>query len=298
MKDFGAIFETYSGKLKTKIGLKTKYGKRFIEDDSEFTRDEFFSRMFYSKPVCLNDFMKFVSEKNIVSVLEIGCAAGKLVTYFSDFFKNKQYTGLDLSSKSIEMCKIKSNFNFICDDFLKRDIDKKFDLVFSFDVVDHVYDVDLFFRKIVQSTKKYAYVHCYRGFFPDMIDHKTIYRDNEGIYMNDVSVKKIESVLLSEGLLKSEFKIHSQIVRDAVLYDGDLGRTWKKSDNDEKKKLLKITGFEEIYLNNLTIGIELTQDAIIKSKTKLTLEILNLPPDYKNIYAESTIVEISRFEKI
>lgn len=298
MKDLNAIFITYSYKLKTKLGMKTKYGKKFIEGVPNYTYEEFFARMFYSKPVCLHDFIKFISNKNIVNILEVGCASGKLVTYFSNFFQNKQYTGLDLSPKSIEICKKNTNFDFICGDFLKQNFDKKYDLVFSFDVVDHVYDIDLFFRKIVQSTKKYAYVNSYRGFFPDMTEHKTTYRDHEGIYMNDVSAKKIESILLAEGLDKSEFKIRSQKVRDSVLYDGDLGRAWKNYNSDEKKRLLNLTGFDENYMNNLPTGIELTTDAIRKSKTQLSPEDLKLSPKIKDITRVSTVIEIFRTDKI
>ena len=106
--------------------------------------------------------------------------------------------------------------------------EKKFDFVYSFDVIDHVYDIDGFISNIIDTTRKYAYVNAYRGYFPELKDHKSIYRDNEGIYMNDISVERIKNVMLEKGLTEKEFCFRSQLKRDKVLYDGDLGRAWNR----------------------------------------------------------------------
>ena len=84
---------------------------------------------------------------------------------------------------------------------------KKFDLIFSFDVIDHVYDIDLFISKIVDMTKKYAYVNSYRGYFPDLENHKSEWRDSDGINYSNISVKQIQKALLNKGLSLNEFSV-------------------------------------------------------------------------------------------
>tara|TARA_Y100000590_G_scaffold329921_1_gene374719 strand:+ start:412 stop:567 length:156 start_codon:yes stop_codon:yes gene_type:complete len=46
MKDFNAIFKTYSGKLKDQIGLKTELGKKFKEGGFENNHEFYYLRMF------------------------------------------------------------------------------------------------------------------------------------------------------------------------------------------------------------------------------------------------------------
>ena len=63
MKDFNAIFKTYSGKIKDTIGLKAELGKKFKEGGFEEDHDYYYSRMFYSKISALANFELFL--KNI-----------------------------------------------------------------------------------------------------------------------------------------------------------------------------------------------------------------------------------------
>ena len=59
MKDFNAIFKTYSGKIKTKVGVNTNYAKKFIECDPQYKYEDQYIRMFHSKPLCVKDFLNF-----------------------------------------------------------------------------------------------------------------------------------------------------------------------------------------------------------------------------------------------
>ena len=120
------------------------------------------------------------------------------------------YTGIDISSTAIEYCKNNSNFEFICGDIIKMESNRKFDLVFSHAVIDHVYDIDTFVKKIVNLSKKYAYINSYRGYFPDMEEHKMNWNNKDGCYYNDVSVKHIKKILLEIGLQENEFVIRAQ----------------------------------------------------------------------------------------
>lgn len=293
MKDIPAIYRTYSSKIKTRLGFKTYYAKKFIEGDPQYGYEDQYTRMFYSKPLCLLDFQNFLAEKSeIKSILEVGCSTGMFLEEFSDFFSKKEYLGLDISQKSIELCRKKFNSNFVCADFLKYDFDKQYDLVYSFDVIDHVYDINGFMKKIVESTKKFAYINAYRGYHKELKTHKSTFRDTEGIFMNDISIFEIKDNLIKSGLSKNEFNLKEVKKRDEIIYDGDLVRSWIRSDLKNKIKLQEITGFSERFFQNIPSNLNLSTKIISQSKTKLTPEILGMPNSYYNINSSSLVIEI------
>jgi hypothetical protein len=125
-----------------------------------------------------------------------------------------QYTGIDISETAIEFCKSKSSFNFICTDFLKNNLNKKFDLVFSHALIDHVYDVDLFIEKIIDVSNRFAYVTAYRGYFPDLERHVMRRNNLEGSYYNDISIKQMSKKLAAIGLQEQEYSFDSIKVAD------------------------------------------------------------------------------------
>ena len=157
------------------------------------------------------DFVKYIEEKSDVkSVLEIGCGTGVYPIKYKQLFENKEYCGIDVSKSAIKYCEKNSKFDFICDDFLKLNLDKKFDLVYSHGVINHVQDIDSFFKKIIQVTGKYAYIQASHGYFPDLEKHKMVWAKNEGIYNSDLSVKQTHETLLKLGLQENEFIIRPQ----------------------------------------------------------------------------------------
>ena len=206
MKDFRAISRTIYGKVKSSIGVKTEFGKTFKEKDPEY-----FSKIFDTIPKIHSDLINFInSNDDIKTILEIGCGTANFSAKFPKILEDKDYTGLDISENNIKFCKETYKHNFICADFLKIELEKNFDLIFTEAVVDHVYDIDLFIEKVVKTTKKYAYIHSYRGFFPELEKHEMDWRDDDGIYYNKLSVKQIKNTLIKCGLDESEFKIRPQ----------------------------------------------------------------------------------------
>jgi len=120
------------------------------------------------------------------------------------------YTGLDFSESCIEYCKQNSDFEFIAGDFIKMDLSGKYDLVFSHAVIDHVYDPDLFLEKIAKATEKYAYVSAYRGYFPELKEHKMKWINRLACYHNSLSVNQLKKVLTNCDLGSDEFTIREQ----------------------------------------------------------------------------------------
>jgi SAM-dependent methyltransferase len=142
-------------------------------------------------------------------VFEVGCGTGVYPIKLKELFSNIKYTGIDISETAIKQCKKNSSFEFLVGDFIKLNISKKFDLVYSHAVVDHVYDMDAFVAKIVDVTKKYAYITAYRGFFPVLKKHRMNWNNEDGSYYNDFSIIQIKKKFKEIGLNENEFNIRS-----------------------------------------------------------------------------------------
>lgn len=205
--DTNAISKTILSKLKQKILGKSPYGNR----DWKRADNEWYTKIHDSNYLLHDDFKRYFAEKNdIKTVLEVGCGTGIYPIREKNLFENKSYTGIDFSDANVEYCKKNSDFEFLQGDFIKMDIQKKYDLVFSHAVIDHVYDIDKFLANIVKACKKYAYINAYRGFFPDLKKHKMTWKDSDNCYYNDLSIIQAKQVLLQNGLSESEFVIRAQ----------------------------------------------------------------------------------------
>lgn len=199
-----SFFERVRIKVEKKFG-KSPYGKIWAKNS------EWYDEIHKSNPLLHEDFVRYLKgKKDVKTVLEIGCGAGIYPIQMKELFAGKQYTGIDISETAIEYCKKNSEFEFICGDFIKTDITKKYDLVYSHAVVDHVYDIDVFISKIVKISKKYAYINSYRGYFPDLKKHKMTWDGHDGCYYNDLSIPQTRENLLKNGLTEGEFVIRSQ----------------------------------------------------------------------------------------
>ncbi len=185
---------------------KPEYGKRWPEQSIEW-----YKKIHDENYLIHEHFKKYLTSKNdINTVLEIGCGKGIYPIFNNELFEKMKYTGIDISPSAINYCKEHSKFSFICDDFIKMDLDKKFDLVYSHAVVDHVYDIDAFISKIVDQTNHYAYINSYRGYFPNLKSHEMQWDGYEGCYFNQLSIDQIKKLLSQKGLSESEYKIYSQ----------------------------------------------------------------------------------------
>ena len=214
------MFEKIKNKIKySGIVGKEKYGKIWQEKFGD-EQAQWYEKMHNCCIKMHNDFKKFLTEKSLSTVLEVGCGSGYYPRNLKELFTNIEYTGIDISETAIKFCESKSPFNFLCIDFLKNNLNKKFDLVFSHALIDHVYDVDLFIEKIIQSSKRFVYVTAYRGYFPDLERH-VIRRNNlEGSYYNDVSIKQLSKKFVDMGLKEQEYSF-SSIKVDSVGQDDD-----------------------------------------------------------------------------
>ena len=110
------------------------------------------------------------------SILELGSGSGyKLNKYFTE--NNFDTYGMDLQH-SIDHCKVKyTNGNWFVDNFDQPfpKLDKKFDVIISFDVIEHLERPDNFMSKIKQYSDQKTRV------FISTPDRNVLYGENEGI---------------------------------------------------------------------------------------------------------------------
>ena len=193
--------------VKWRIFGKAKYGNFWQKTD-----ENWYSGIHEKNYLLHENFKQFLKERknNIKTVLEVGCGAGIYPIKNKELLPGMSYTGIDISKTAIEYCKKNSSFEFICGDILKMELPNKFDFVFSHAVIDHVYDIDGFIKKLVSLCRKYAYINSYRGYFPNLTQHKMNWFENDACYYNDLSAPQLKKVLLESGLGEDEFIIRSQ----------------------------------------------------------------------------------------
>lgn len=109
---------------------------------------------------------KFVKDNKIHSVIEFGCGDGNQLK----FFEIPQYIGLDISKKSLDLCKNlyskdlkKSFFLYDQDSFFDNSGFFKADLTMSLDVIYHLVEdqvFDKYMRDLFGSSNKYVMVYA------------------------------------------------------------------------------------------------------------------------------------------
>lgn len=193
--------------IKLNFFRKTHYGKTWNEKNG-VEQNTWYSMMHDSCKAQHDNFRNFLQErKDISTVLEVGCGTGIYPIKNKELFTDIKYTGIDISKTAIEYCKNNSDFEFICGDFIKLNISQKYDLVYSHAVIDHVYDITTFISKLVTASNKYNYVSSYRGFFPNLLQHKMKWNNNDGCYYNNISIKQLKKTFTKIGLTEDEFVI-------------------------------------------------------------------------------------------
>lgn len=208
MVDTKAVSNTVIKGLKRRIFGKSPYGNQ----DWKKASNEWYEGIHDSNYILHENFIEYFKKikPNIKSVLEVGCGTGVYPIRHKEMFEGIEYTGIDFSKTNVEYCKNKSKFNFLYGDFIKMELTKKYDLVFSHAVIDHVYDIDVFLSNLIKSCKKFAYINSYRGYFPELEKHKMNWRDEDNCYYNNISIKQLKQTLMNNGLTEKEFLIRSQ----------------------------------------------------------------------------------------
>ncbi len=116
-------------------------------------------RIKYIKENIINNFKLKNKIKPLsgINILDVGCGGGLLSEPMSRMGAN--VTGVDASSKNIEIAKLHSKknklkINYLCASPEKLNIKKKFDVILNMEIVEHVEDINFFLKSCSKLLKK------------------------------------------------------------------------------------------------------------------------------------------------
>ncbi|RUL52010.1 MULTISPECIES: bifunctional 2-polyprenyl-6-hydroxyphenol methylase/3-demethylubiquinol 3-O-methyltransferase UbiG [Lysinibacillus] len=109
--------------------------------------------------IALKEIEENITKKvNELNILDLGCGEGFILSYLSEQYNQKlNLNGLDYSEHQLEFARKKvPNASFSQADFSKGIPyeDESFDLIYSGEVIEHLYDPDFFVEEINRVLKK------------------------------------------------------------------------------------------------------------------------------------------------
>jgi hypothetical protein len=196
-----SVAETPDASLPVSLGEKPPtYGVFWKEHDGGL---EWYTWMYNSRidqHQCFQEWFHYANSlESIRSVLECGC--GFAVGY-ADFFKDIRYVGMDLAETAIAWCKknrLNAKHDYVARDSIAENFDEKFDLVFSQGTIDNTYDINGFIKSAIAASRRWIFITAYRGFFPDLLEHRYSWNDQHGCFYNDISPYQVYKLLKAEG---------------------------------------------------------------------------------------------------
>ncbi|WP_297275968.1 bifunctional 2-polyprenyl-6-hydroxyphenol methylase/3-demethylubiquinol 3-O-methyltransferase UbiG [uncultured Brachyspira sp.] len=109
--------------------------------------------------------LKYIDPDYMNNILEVGCGRGSHTIILSKYFNNSKVIGIDFANSGIELAKENyseySNLFFIneeFDNFIYNSDIKKFDLIASFEVLEHIEDWETLLKKMIMASNKYVLI--------------------------------------------------------------------------------------------------------------------------------------------
>ena len=157
----------------------------------------------YRKPIH-SDFFAWAADRDcagdtIESIADFGCGLG---IGYCEQFADKRYIGIDLASKNTDWClKHRSNpkHAYYSFDFMETPLTPRADVVTSSGTIDNCYDIEVFLDSMLRSARKWIYLTCYRGWFPELEEHKYRWEPDHGCFYNDISPGRVRAFLKARG---------------------------------------------------------------------------------------------------
>lgn len=131
--------------------IQKLYETNYFNNESGYVDyDAFPSTNFLWQSALINLFAK----KNKLTILELGCAYGKLLGILSLENKHK-LRGIEIVKEAANECK-KRNLDVVNGDesFLKKEISNQYDVVFAGEFIEHITDPKKLFAEVDRVTKK------------------------------------------------------------------------------------------------------------------------------------------------
>lgn len=167
------------------------------------------------------------------TVLELGCGSG--LGAFEISKVAKEVLAVDIHSQSIAKAKEiyqRRNLKFECFDVTKFKTSKKFDLVVSFQVIEHLEKPEDFLLNVKSLMKK-------KGFFLLSTPNRLTQSFNENPYhIREYSKKELEEIL-------------SRFFSKVFFYGLHGSPRAKKYENDRRKKVLEVLRLDFLKIRNI-----------------------------------------------
>lgn len=170
-----------------------EYGSTWVNEAKPFP---WYKEIYDTRVDYHNHFIEWIHQREpISSIVDFGCG---LCIGYSEAFKDKEYTGVDISPSNIDWCKRNyknPRHNYLNLDFIETPLNEKHDVAVSSGTIDNTYDIDECLAALVLASRKYIYLTAYRGYFPDLQEHKYSWSPKDGCFYNDISPIKAYTTL-------------------------------------------------------------------------------------------------------
>ncbi len=136
----------------------SKFKKHYEGFYSEFTDidKKEFKRMFKNgilKNRLIKNILRIFKERNIKTICDIGCGYGYITSFFSK--KGFNVDGLDICEVRIKRAKkLNPGPNYYLHDAENKKLKKKYDAIYAFNLIEHIYEYDEFLKNIYKHLNK------------------------------------------------------------------------------------------------------------------------------------------------
>lgn len=159
-------------------------------------------------------------DKQNFDFLDIGCGNGWICREIAQISECKNVTGLDISSKMVEVCKKRQKTDkehYVCSDFLEWNMAKKFDIIFSFEAIYYFNEIENGLEKIHNMLNNGGNVligmDCYHEnveshTWPKFVglDMKILTINDWEVLLKNAGFKNIKAVQIKNANAKDEWK--------------------------------------------------------------------------------------------
>lgn len=137
------------------INSEEYWKKRFMTDWNKYSGEE--QTAFFAKITCclFPDWLTKSIRMNKYVICDMGCACGEAVNILSQFL-NTEVCGIDFADSAIEIARKKfPSYNFEQADILNLDPEKKFDVVYCSNVLEHFHTPWIIAEKMASAAQHY-----------------------------------------------------------------------------------------------------------------------------------------------
>jgi len=178
------------------------------------------------------ELIKFIDEKKCKFILDMGCGEGNFIWAINKKFFGKNIEGIDISPRRInELKKRLPNLKLYLGDVCNTRINKKFDLIYSSQVIEHVSSDKKMVNEMSRLIKKGGILFCSSVIKKPWAIYK--YRNNGKFTLDPTHEKEYRNPNEFLDLFKKDFKLISYGVN--------------QTSRKKFKIKIKIPGFYEIF---------------------------------------------------